>query len=288
VLDRAADLIRGTFPTAWRVVLFGYVPASLLLSLPLLAGTRKVNSGQPLTPAEVYAHVQWLVVYLLADFVLLRQFVRGWLFSLAAGWMRGVAVSSSGAAREGLRRLPSAATATFLTGVLFGSLLPLATMLAAQDPTVIGLAMLLAPLLFLGGAPLALLGYVSVAVVHLESRGALAAIARSFRLCTPGFGLTLTCAVVLQVIRFSSGLLPALFTSVPIQLVLNTVIGGGLVILDVAVESILYFTLRCRREAYDLELMAREVELCTADELVETRTPAGFHFGAGECPSSGI
>ena len=60
-------------------------------------------------------------------------------------------------------------------------------------------------------------------------------------------------------------------TNVWAQQVLTVLATGLFVIFDVAVESVLYFSLRCRRENYDLELISREVELYGAEELEAAR-----------------
>jgi hypothetical protein len=52
-----------------------------------------------------------------------------------------------------------------------------------------------------------------------------------------------------------------------VQQAVTILITGLFVIFDVAVESVLYYTLRSQRENYDLELISQEVELYGADEL---------------------
>lgn len=271
VLDQAAWLLRGTFLQLLRAVLISYLPWSVLLMLLLVPGSQRFNTGVPQPPEVVYRHVIWLSVYLACDLLLLRQWARGWMFSVAGAWLRGVTVTSRAAAVQGLVRLPAASTASLLTCGLIVSAMPLLALMATRDPSVVGIAMLTTPLLLLLGLPIGLLGYIAVAAVHLERRGAWSAMARSFQLCGSGFGLTLLSALVLMVIRFAVGLVPALASNLWLQMILNAMLTGGLVMLDVAVESVLYFTLRCRRENYDLELLAREVELCGVAEL-ESRT----------------
>jgi len=249
----------------------------------------KLASGVRPLPAQVTQHMIWVAVYLVVDMLLLRQFVRGWLFAIAGAELRGMTVTNSQAAGHGMRCLPSAALASLLTSGTLASTMLLGAMMVSQDPGMIGVAMLASPLLLLIGLPLLLMGYVAVAVVQLERRGPLAAVSRSFRLCGPQFGTVLIVAVVLLIIRFFTGLIPALMPNLWVQSVLQSAAGGLMVILDVALEAVLYFTFRCRREDYDLELVSREVELWDAEE-VEMTTPAfdRYQFGrsaAGEQPT---
>ena len=270
LLDEAALLVRATFSQSLRAVLIGYLPWSILGALPMVPTTIKLSSGIRPLPEEMAQHLTWLAVHLVVDIVLLRQFVRGWLFAIAGAELRGMRVTSGEAAWHGFRRLPSAAIATLLTTGFLGGILIAATSMASQDPATIGVVMISIPALLLVGLPLAILGYVTVAVVQLERRGPFASLARSVRLCWPGMGTVLVMVAVLTIIRCFSGLLPALATNLWMQTALQSTVAGFLIILDVAIEAVLYFTLRCRREDYDLELMSREVELWNAEEVEST------------------
>ena len=281
ILDRTALLVRAGFGQSWRAVLLGYLPWTILLTLPMVPLSAKLTRGVPPLRSEVVQHTIWVAIYLVVDLLLLRQFVRGWLFAIDGAELRGMKVTSAQAAAHGLRRLPSAAVATLLTAGPLGSTMLLGTLMASQDPGLIGIAMLATPLLLLIGLPLLLLGYVAVAVVQLERRGPLAALMRSFRLCGPQFGAVLILAVVLLIIRFFSGLIAGLIPNLWIQSALQSATGAMLVIFDVALESVLYFTCRCRREDYDLELVSREVELWGAEEI-ETAPPASGRFQFGQ------
>ncbi len=285
VLDRAALLIRGTYPQMFRALLIGYLPWSTLIALTLVPGAERMSSGEALSSEAINQHILWIVVYLIVDMVLLRQFMRGWLFTIAGAWMRGLAVTNGEAAAMALRRFPSLAMCTVLTGGLLGAIMPLGATMATQEPAIIGVVMLLVPLMLLVGLPIVLMGYVATAVVQLERRGPLAAVVRSVRLCGGSFGMVLVVAIVLVIVRFLSGLMPGLATNLWVQTALASMMASGLVILDVAVETVLYYTLRCRREDYDLELMSKEVELCGAEELESVeRSLESPRFGA--IPSS--
>lgn len=277
VLDQAALSVRRTFRQSLRAVLIGYLPWAVLLHLPMVPGSQRIAAGLIPTVPEIQQQLVWMCVWMLGDVVLLRQFARGWLLSITGADLRGLSITQRRAALGGLKRLPAAATATLLTYGPFGVILLLLTALAAQDETLLLVVIIVAPLCFLAGLPLAVFGYNSVAVAVLERRGAFSALARSFRLGAAAVGTLFLVVAVQFIVRMFAGLMPVLMPNLWIQSIVYSISLGLLMIFDAAVESVLYFTLRCERENYDLDLQAREVELFGAEEL-ETRTAAYDQF----------
>jgi hypothetical protein len=273
ILDRAALVIRGTWPSAARAMLTAYLPWSILLTLPLIPGAvRRAAAEQP-EPRDILQQAIWLGVYLLVDLLILRQFVRGWLFAIVGAELRGRTIPSWEAATAAIQRLPSGMIVTFVTGSLPALAIPLGAALSSGEPVLQFPALLLAPFVLLVGLPLALFGYAASAVVYLERRGPFDALLRGFRLCGENVGMTVKVALLLLLIRSMAGLTPLLLTSAGLQMIAGTALSAGLVILDVAVESVLYFTLRCRCEDYDLELLSREVAQGYSPNAAASRAP---------------
>lgn len=273
VLDQAAYLVRSGWGRSLQAVLLGYFPWALAAALPIVPGAIAFSTGRMPPRETVYRHVLWMAIYLFTDFVLVRQFLRGWLFALDGAELRGLQVTNRHAAWHGLKRLPSAALATLFTAGPFGLLLLVMTMLASQDPAWLGIAFIAGPLLLLIGLPLTMFGYLAVAVATLERRGPWASLLRSFRLCGSGFGMLLATILVLMILRVFASLASGAVTNLWVQQAVTILVTGLFVIFDVAVESVLYYTLRSQRENYDLELISQEVELYGAEEL-EAAQPA--------------
>jgi hypothetical protein len=274
VLDAAALLLRGRSSEFFRAALTAYLPWTVAINLLSVPWQQRIVGQIHPPPRDVVEFSIVLLVVLLLDVVLLRQFVRGILFAQGAGLLRGVSVSRRAAARHALRRLPSASLTTLITGGFSGLILILATLMATGDPVVVGGLMITMPLAVLCFLVLGLLGYIAVAVAQLERRGPLASVVRSFRLCGARPWTVVATALTLAIIHFFTLILSSLSTSLWVQSALTSAGTAFLVVLDVAVELHLYFSLRCTRENFDLDLLAREVGLLSAEEIEERAAPA--------------
>ncbi|MFV0445092.1 MAG: hypothetical protein ACK5Q5_16070 [Planctomycetaceae bacterium] len=267
VLDHAGSIVRRIFPQALRAVLIGYLPWSILCSLLLIPGAQEFSRGVLPPPEVVRRHLIWMTVWIVGDAFLLRQFSRGWLLALVGAELQGKKIRSRSAAGTGLRRLPATVVATLLTLGPFYGFMWLMTATASQQQEAVLTMMIASPLVMLIGIPLATLGYLAPAIAVLERRGPFSAMARSVRLTTSGFGTVILVVVVLFIVRFFAGIVPATIPNIWIQTTLNATFLALLAIFEASVEGVLYFQLRCRREDYDLELLAREVELMGSLEV---------------------
>ncbi|MEZ6067876.1 MAG: hypothetical protein R3B90_19675 [Planctomycetaceae bacterium] len=281
VLDRAALLVRRCLPEFIRIAVFGYLPLAILLNLIPLPWKGAATDPEFPVPLDVarWAFIACLVS--LADLLFVRVIARGCLFAFAGGLLRGVRVTRGEAIVQSARNMPSACVATMLTGGLLGCVSPLFMLLDHAEPEVIVVVMLIGGMCGVAGLALAVWGYLAVAAVHFESRGPFAAIGRSTRLANSDLGLTFSVIAMMLIVRVITLLLLMMIGSRFNDLwsgassVAAAIGATVLLMFEAPVELLLYFALRSRREDYDLEVMAREVELLGIDEI-EVSEPAGL------------
>lgn len=252
--------------TVLELVLFHQPALSPFLSL---AASGASASSANLTPSDVQdllvAELVILGASLFYSLLLLPQ-AQALVTRIAAASYRGTGVDTRGESRTVLRRAPMLVVAELLALLLIAAVPFVAVLLlfASQSVELMPLLMILAVVAALfAGVRLALL----VPVVAFEGLGPAPSVRRAWSLTRGVWWRTLGVLLLVGLISFVISLIleegAALLMSglSPIdRLSADTAVGGIVGVLVAPVQFIavmlLYFDIRIRREAYDLELLA--------------------------------
>jgi hypothetical protein len=112
-------------------------------------------------------------------------------------------------------------------------------------------------------------------VVVVEKLAGSTALGRSRELMKGNMGKAFVLGLLLFVIAAGLGFVGALVPNVYVQFVLNTAANAVAMLLSVAVFVVLYFSARCQHEDFDLELLARDVDVAY-DETDDPRGEVEF------------
>lgn len=260
VLDETVLLLRQHSGLFLRVVLWIYLPGSLLLQLLLVPWQLRATAGETFPPADVFRMMAVFAAVVLVDEILLRQLARGTLFSLCGQIWRGEPASLRQAILRAARRLPAAGLATLLCGGLYG-LSELATIATAFAEPAEAMVWSFAALpLFLFGFLLVVCTWLVVPVIQLEGRGVVKGFIRGIRLTMAGLPSVLAIVFALLILRLGVTAIAALISNLWLQTILAVTIDVLLLIPETVSEAVLLTGLRARVENFDLELLAHEVE----------------------------
>lgn len=231
LLDQGFQLLRNHFRLLMGIGLILYLPLGLLSALAQTA----VGSGTPTVAVLVGILLSALAVLLIQPVVIATI-----TFALGEVYLgRNVTVGAA------LRN-----TAGLLMPVM-------GTFLLYSVVVIIGLILLIVP-----GIYLMLILMLVTQIVVLERRFGISALKRSRELMrgnlARGFGITFTSFLLMMVVQTGVGLV---LSGVPFVAPLATAVvqAAGFAFYS-AVGVLLYFDIRCRKEAFDLEFLARSVE----------------------------
>jgi hypothetical protein len=309
MLDAAFRLYRQHFLTFIGIVALLQVPMAILQFLvqytygnTALTNWLRFTSRLPTTrpaqnPLDLFPFGELLTIIALSlvmaavQFLLIRNLITGALANAIARSYTGQPISILGAYNFGPRRLLAligASLVTFLIGLVLTAVIlgcsagSIAALFASGNRNTGALAAVLVILVMFGLFVVlglaALVFYarllVTTQAIVLEGQGALAGLARSWRLVAGSFWRTLGILVLMGVLSYIIAALPATVVSFALtissgnaldNLVRNQIITtllaqlGQIVVLplQLAIYTLLYYDLRIRKEGYDIELMAQ-------------------------------
>ncbi len=286
VLDEAVLIVREHFWMFLKVILWTLFPVSLVFALLMVPMQERLISDETIPTDEAIEFLGWMLLSFVLNICLVRQLTRGILFQLAHQSFLGRRLSVRKGLLRALRRLPAAFVVSIISSGLFYSYLMTMTGVAFFEPTYAVVAIPISFLLLFGAGILHYFCYVAHAVVQIESSGPVSACLRSFHLMTKQFLVSILTICTVWLIKYVLSILTSLATNLYAQSVLEACLFSGFVMFEVAVELALYRSARCLADNYDLELLAREVELFDYDELESVPIGTRTLFSAtGQIPS---
>jgi hypothetical protein len=236
ILDTGFRLLRNHFSLLVIISAIAYGPMGLLqLAIAQFTGMNQGHAGSMIVPLLVFVLVMALVVIIAFP-------LSSTAMTMALGDLYVGRPTSAG---QALRQSWSILLPVVGTGLLSSIL--------------IGLAMLL---LVIPGIWLMLAYWVSTQVMVVERIFGMAALRRSSELMkgNKGRGLVIGIVVVLLMSVVSGGATWALNAWPSVNAIASTIVGIVTYAFLYAVNVVFYFDVRCRREAFDLEHLARLVE----------------------------
>lgn len=249
VLDEAIILFRDHFKLLLLISVFILMPANLIVEV---LAARYEQSAPQLDPATTPSDAEALRLATLAGAqAFLFMFVVLAITIVYGSWVEGAVIHSMASRYLG-RPVP--------TGESFKVGLRRLPVLAAANLLVLLAGFFGACLCILPGLLLVALYCIAPAAVILEHAGPMEALSRSYRLIRSYLWQTLGLILAIGVLEMGLGMFGALVPAHAAVLVISAFLESVFTVFSHLTLLMLYFSVRCRVESLDLDLLTRAVE----------------------------
>jgi hypothetical protein len=261
VLDDAVVIIRHRFALFLAIVLIVFAPLTAVAVVATARVQQDMLGNNPAAFQRAFEdYVFVLIPLLLLQTLVVIPLTVGALTHAAASGYLGRDTTLRECLRRTLRRSIPLMTAYLLFLVCVG----------------VGSLLCLVP-----GVLFYLWFLLALQAVIIEGRGPIAALNRSMELTKSNLVSVLGLAIVLVAVRVGLGGVAAFIPQVYVQAVANALAQGVVLAFETTVCVVLYFSMCCRRENYDLELLAAAVAAGDEEHSPETAFSSAAPPGSG-------
>jgi len=246
ILDATFQLYRDRFATFVTIALVVYVPIAVVSAIAMPAPVAPFGIGGPpaqISPASAGLMLIGSLGIIVCAIVFLPLCMAAMAHNISAAYL-GENLSATDSYRRAFPRLGPLIVTNILVGLIVG----------------FGFILCVVPgVIFLSWY------FVAVPVVILEGLSATAAMARSKELVSGNLGKVVLIAVLVLILGFSISLiLQVVFAFVPgpgwLKLFFQNLLPAFILPIQLAPQVLLYYDMRIRKEAFDLQMLASALQ----------------------------